>query len=256
MNRSSPIFSPLSKYSKLLAAVLLASLDKQVNKLKSQSSGPHTQAPRQPQPRTSSIFNLGVWWSILKDAASGWVKHGASTLGAALAYYSLFSVGPLIVIVIAVAGLVFGDDAVRGQVSDQLSHLLGEQGAKGIEGLLGAAGKPAEGVFATLVSTGTLIFAAIGVVVQLKSALNVVWEAKPTSTSGIWSFFRTYAVSLAGVLSLGFLLLISLLLTTAIAALGTFLAGALPEAVASNSKLRCFFWAYDHPICDDVQVAS
>ena len=145
-HRPTPISSSLLKYSKLLAATMLASLDNQMTKLKPKSRKPHAQTSRLPKPRAPSAFKMEAWWSILKDAGSEWVKHRASTSGAALAYYSLFSVGPLIVIVIAVAGLVFGDDAVRGQVSDQLSNLVGEQGAKGIESLLAAAGRPAEGV--------------------------------------------------------------------------------------------------------------
>ena len=157
------------------------------------------------------------------------MAHKASTLGAAIAYYSLFSIGPLIVIVIAIAGLAFGDEAVRGQVSLQLSSLLGEQGAKGVEGMLAAAGKPAEGLFATALSAATLIFAAIGVVVQLKDALNSVWEVKSAASSGIWGFVRTYAISLAGVLSLGFLLLVSLLLTTALSAIGQMLRAHCPS---------------------------
>jgi membrane protein len=113
----------------------------------------------------------------------------------------------------------------------QLASLLGEQGAKGIESMLAGAGKPREGIFATILGAATLLFAAIGVVVQLKDALNAIWEVEPRSRSGIWSFVRTYAVSLAGVLSLGFLLLISLLVTTALSAMGNILAPFLPEAV-------------------------
>jgi membrane protein len=157
------------------------------------------------------------------------MAHKVSSMGAALAYYSLFSIGPLILIVIAVAGLVFGEEAVRGAVSQQLSHLLGDQGAKGVENMLAVAGKPAEGVFGTILGAGTLVFAAIGVVVHLKDALNTVWEVKPRESSGVWSFVRTYGISLAGVLSLGFLLLISLLITTALSAMGTLLARFLPE---------------------------
>lgn len=170
-----------------------------------------------------------VWWSLSRDAVSGWMSHKASTLGAALAYYSLFSVGPLLLITIAVAGLVFGEEAVRGQISPQLSRLLGEQGAKGVEDLLAVAGKPVEGIFATILGAGTLIFASINVVVQLKEALNTVWEVKAPARSGLLGFFRTYAMSLAGVLSLGFLLLVSLLVTTALSAVGGKLAGFLPE---------------------------
>ncbi len=127
---------------------------------------------------------------------------------------------------------IFGQDAVRGEVSRQLTGLLGEQGSKGIESLLaGAAGRPRQGIFATFLGVGTLLFAAVGVVVQLKDALNTVWEAKLPPKSGLWGFVRTYAVSLAGVLSLGFLLLISLLITAALSAMGNALAPYLPEAV-------------------------
>jgi membrane protein len=220
----------LASYSKLLAGMAFASLRSQIAGLQPKSRQFAAETSRTQQRRSVGIlWSPVVWWSILREAASGWMTHKASTWGAALAYYALFSIGPLILIVITVAGLVFGAEAVRGQVILQLSNLLGEPGAKSIENMLAVAGKPAQGVFGTLIGTGALIFAAISVVVQLKSALNTVWEVEAPSTSGIWSFFRTYAVSLAGVLSLGFLLLISLLLTTALAALGTMFAGVLPE---------------------------
>jgi membrane protein len=162
---------------------------------------------------------------------SGWLGHKAAKLGAALAYYSVFSLGALMVVTIAVAGLVFGQEAVRGEVSSQLGNLLGRQGAEGVQSMLAGAGKWGEGIFATVLGIATLLFAAVGVVVQLKDALNTVWEVKPAAKSGIWSYVRTYGVSLAGVLSLGFLLLISLLLTTALSALGSSLAPYLPELV-------------------------
>ncbi|WP_246737336.1 YihY/virulence factor BrkB family protein [Nordella sp. HKS 07] len=157
------------------------------------------------------------------------MAHKVSTLGAALAYYSLFSIGPLMVIAIAVAGLVFGEAAVRGQVSQQLSSLIGDEGAKGVQQMLLMAGKPTGGVFATIIATGALIYAAIGVVVQLKDALNTVWGVKAPASSGIWSFLRIYGISLAGVLSLGFLLLVSLLLTTALSAVGPLLSEYVSE---------------------------
>jgi membrane protein len=222
-------FPSLMKYSKLLAVLGLAGLRAQVTNLKPQSQTPKSRLASRRRHSTGVLARHGVSWTILRDAALGWMAHKASTLGAAIAYYSLFSIGPLIVIVIAIAGLAFGDEAVRGQISLQLSSLLGEQGAKGVEGMLAAAGKPVEGLFATALSVATLIFAAIGVVVQLKDALNSVWEVKSAGSSGIWGFVRTYAISLAGVLSLGFLLLVSLLLTTALSAIGQMFAGSLPE---------------------------
>jgi membrane protein len=198
------------------------------------ASLPEKDLPTRPLARRESIRSLTspkVWWSLIRDTASAWMAHKAAKLGAALAYYSIFSLGPLLVIAIVVAGLVFGQEAVRGEVSAQLAGLLGDQGAQGVETMLGGAGRRRQGIFATLLGAVTLLFAAIGVVVQLKDALNTIWEAKPSAGSGIWSFVRTYAVSLAGVLSLGFLLLISLLITTALSAMGNALAPYLPEAV-------------------------
>ena len=178
------------------------------------------------------LTHPAAWWSLLRETVSGWLAHKAAKSGAALAYYSIFSLGPLLVVAIAVAGLVFGQDAVRGEVSRQLTGLIGEQGSKGIESMLaGAVGRPGQGIFATILGVGTLLFAAVGVVVQLKDALNTVWEVKLPPKSGVWGFVRTYAVSLAGVLSLGFLLLVSLVVTSALSAMGNTLAPYLPEAV-------------------------
>src|SRR5215831_1439946 len=168
-------------------------------------------------------------WSLLKDTAANWSKHKAARLGAALAYYSIFSLGPLLVIAVAVAGLTFREEAVRGEVGAQLRALLGDAGAQAVNAMLLGASKPREGTLATVLGVGALMFAAVGVVVQLKDALNTVWEVEPPKASGIWDFVRTYMVSLAAVLSLGFLLLVSLLLTSALAAGGKYIAPYVPE---------------------------
>jgi membrane protein len=171
------------------------------------------------------------WWGLTKSAALQWVAHKDARLGAALAYYSVFSLGPLIVIAIAIAGLWLGAEAVRGEVTAGLRGLLGEKGAEAIDGMLEAAGRRKEGILATLIGLGTLVFAAIGVVVQLKDALNTVWEVKSPPGKGLWGFARTYVLSFAGVLSLGFLLLISMLVTTALSATGKYIAPYLPEGI-------------------------
>jgi membrane protein len=168
-------------------------------------------------------------WSLLKDTAASWSNHKAARLGAALAYYSIFSLGPLLVIAVAVAGLTFREEAVRGEVGAQLRALLGDAGAQAVNAMLLGASQPREGILATVLGVGALMFAAVGVVVQLKDALNTVWEVEPPKASGIWDFVRTYMVSLAAVLSLGFLLLVSLLLTTALAAGGKYIAPYVPE---------------------------
>jgi membrane protein len=118
---------------------------------------------------------------------------------------------------------------VRGEVSTQLQDLLGPAGAQAVNAMLVGASKPMEGTLATVLGVGALMFAAVGVVVQLKDALNTVWEVEPPKASGIWHFVRTYVVSLAAVLSLGFLLLVSLVLTTALAAGGKYIAPYVPE---------------------------
>ena len=173
--------------------------------------------------------DLSVWWSLIREAAAGWSKHGAARLGAALAYYSIFSLGPLLLIVIATAGLVFGQDAVRGQLAAQLRGLIGLKGAEAVEAMLASAEKSEGGTLAAIVGVALLLFAAVGVVVQLKDALNTIWEVEPKPTAGLWGYVRSYVVSMAGILALGFLLLISLVLQTALSAAGSFLENAAPE---------------------------
>jgi membrane protein len=168
-------------------------------------------------------------WSLLKDTAASWSNHKAAQLGAALAYYSVFSLGPLIVIAVAIAGLTFRQEAVRGEVEAHLQGLLGSTGAQAVNAILLGASKPMEGTLATVLGVGALLFAAVGVFVQLKDALNTVWDVEPPQGSGIWHFVRTYIVSFAAVLSLGFLLLVSLLLTTALAVGGKYFAPYIPE---------------------------
>lgn len=164
------------------------------------------------------IEGAQLLWLVAKEAAGNWSRHKDSRQGAALAYYSVFSLGPIIVIAIAVAGLFFGREAVSGQVATSIRDLLGDTGAKAVQAMLADAGRPREGLLATLLGLSALLFAAIGVVIQLKDALNIVWEVAETPGHSTWHFVRSYVVSLAAVLALGFILLMSLLVTTGIAA--------------------------------------
>ena len=167
--------------------------------------------------------------AMLKETISSWSNHQCSTLGAAIAYYSIFSFGPLIVIATAIAGMVLGPDAVHGEITEQVRGLLGGSGAQALDALLAGASQPYQGLLATIFGVGTLLFAAVGVVVQLKAALNTVWDVEAPPGGGLWHLGRSYLVSLAGVLSLGFLLLVSLIFTTVLAAAGKFIAPYLPE---------------------------
>lgn len=160
----------------------------------------------------------GAMWKVLKTAWTSWSAHKASRLGAALAYYSIFSMGPLIVIVVAIAGLAFGQDAVRVEVSQTLRGALGASGAQAIETMLAGVSRPGESLPLAVIGAATMIFAALGVVVQLKDAFNTVWEVEPSGSSGVWSFVRTYILSFAAVIAFGFLLLTSLLITAGLSA--------------------------------------
>jgi membrane protein len=173
---------------------------------------------------------LPAIWPLAKEAGLQWVAHKDARMGAALSYYSVFSIGPLILIAVAVAGLVFGREAVQGEVTNSLNGLLGENGAQAINGMLASAAKPQEGLIATVVGIVTLVFAAIGVVVQLKDALNTVWEVEEPKAAGIWGFVRTYVLSFATVLAIGFLLIVSMVMTAGLAAFGKFVGWFVPEA--------------------------
>ena len=136
-------------------------------------------------------------WTVAKQAAENWSTHKDARQGAALAYYSVFSLGPIIVIAIAVAGFFFGREAVTGQVASSIKDMLGDTGAKAVQAMLADAGRPREGLVATLLGLGALLFAAIGVVVQLKDALNTVWEVGETPGSGVWHFVRNLITGLS-----------------------------------------------------------
>lgn len=177
-------------------------------------------------------MRLDIVWSLVKETITQWSKDKAARLGAALAYYAVFSIGPLLVVVIAIVGLFFGHDSVRGEVTSALTSLLGEAGARGVDALLREASRPQNGVWATLISAATLLLGAIGVVVQLKDALNEIWNVEPKTKGGVWQFLRTYVISLAGVLALAFLLLISMVATALISALGPFFASSVGEGLA------------------------
>ena len=160
-------------------------------------------------------------WNVLTSAYSNWSRHRSARLGAALAYYSVFSLGPLLLIVISVAGIMFGQDAVRGSLTAQFSELLGPDGAQAVEAMLKGAASTQSGGIAAFVGVVLLLIAAFGVVVQLKDALNTIWEAPEPEGSGVSWYVHTYLISLAGVMALGFLLMASLVISTSLAAVST-----------------------------------
>jgi membrane protein len=180
-------------------------------------------------PRVEPVTSKAVW-KLIKDTASSWSEINAPRLGASLAFYTMLSIAPLMIVCIGIAGLAFGKDAAQGQIMAQLSGLIGMEGAQTVQTLVQHASKPSSGIIATTVGVFLLLFGASGVFGELRDSLNTVWGVKPASTSGIMGFLRYRFVSFAMVLGIGFLLLVSLILSAAIAAAGTFFGSWLPAS--------------------------
>ena len=159
-------------------------------------------------------------WILIRAATSSWVDDYAQSMGAALAYYTMFSVAPLLLIVISVAGLVFGVEAARGEIVGQLQGLTGQHGAEAIQGLLESVSKPAESVTAALVSGILLLIGATTVFAELQDALDRIWRAPKRHRSGIWSLLRARLLSFGMIMGVGFLLMVSLVVSAALAGLG------------------------------------
>jgi membrane protein len=174
-------------------------------------------------------MNPGEIFSILKKTAFEWLEDQAPTLGAALAYYTVFSLAPLLIIAIAIAGLVLGQEAAQGQIFNQLRGLLGNESGKAMQDMVQSASqKPASGVTATLIGIVTLLFGASGVFGQLQTSLNTIWEVQPKPGRGIWGILRDRVLSFGFILVVGFLLLVSLLLTAGIALVAEWFGGMFP----------------------------
>jgi len=168
--------------------------------------------------------------SLFKEAASEWSEDKAPTLGAALAYYTVFSMAPLVVITIAIAGFVYGNDAARGQVFTQLHGFIGDQGGKAIQDLVQNAGaKPTSGLVAAITGAVTLLFGASGVFGQLQTSLNAIWGVAPRPGRGLAGLVKNRILSFGFILVVGFLLLVSLLLTAAISFIVHWMGGFAAE---------------------------
>jgi membrane protein len=159
-------------------------------------------------------------WTILKDAGMEWMEDKAPRLGAALAYYTIFSLAPLLVIAIGIAGFIMGkSDAAREHVLNQIRELVGTQGGGAVQTMIENASKPGQGILATVLGIIMLLFGAMGLFGQLQDALNTVWEVQPKPGRGLWGIIQDRFLSLTMVLGTAFLLLVSLLISAAIAAM-------------------------------------
>jgi len=163
---------------------------------------------------------IRIFASRLRAAAVAWNRDKAPRLGAAIAYYTVFSIAPLLVIAVSLSGLIFGHDAARGQIVDELRGLIGKDGAQAVENLLRHAREPAPGFLATLLGIGTLFIGASGVFGELQAALNIIWKTPVSDHFNLWDLLKNRFRFFTMVLGIGFLLLVSLLFSAALAAAG------------------------------------
>jgi membrane protein len=160
------------------------------------------------------------FWGLVRAAASGWVDDYAQSMGAALAYYTMFSIAPLLLIVISMAGLFFGDEAARGEIFVRLKDLVGAPGALAVQGMLESVRGPGEGVTATFFAAALLLFGATSVLGELQDALDRIWRTTAgTGRSGVRELIHSRLLSVAMIIGIGFLLVISLVASAALTAL-------------------------------------
>ncbi|MBD3289752.1 YihY family inner membrane protein [candidate division KSB1 bacterium] len=155
--------------------------------------------------------SLGI---LLKDAFIAWKEDKAWRLGAALAYFTIFSLAPLLIIIITITSAIFGEQAVRGQIFSEFQGLIGTRGANAVQSLLENAYMSGSSLSATILGTAMLIFGSTAVFVQLRQAINTIWEIADKPINTVRGFVKARVVSFAVILGFGVLVLISLLIST------------------------------------------
>jgi membrane protein len=167
-------------------------------------------------------------FGLVRDAFKDFGEDKAERLGAALAYYTIFSIGPLLVLLIAISGLVFGQAAAEGQVADKVQGFLGADGAKTIQEMIKSASAPTAGIVATLIGSLTLMLGALGILNQLKGALNTIWEVEPKKGGSFLGNLKGTVLSFLMVGAAGLLLLLSLVASAVLANMSGYLSDKLP----------------------------
>jgi len=176
---------------------------------------------------------------LLKETAKEWSEDKVPLYAAALAYYTVFSLAPLLLIAIAIAGVVFGEEAARGQLDSQIQGLVGQEGATAIQTMIQNTQQPGSGgIIASIIGVITLLFGASGVFGQLQESLNAIWEVKPKPNRGWKSFLQARFLSFAMVVVIGFLLLVSLVLSAVLSGISSFLGDRVPGFAAVGQGLN------------------
>jgi membrane protein len=200
--------------------------------------------------------------NLLKSTFQDWVDDGAPRLAAALAYYTLLSLAPILVLAVSVAALVFGEDAARGQIAAQIDQVVGPQAGRGIEAILAHAHAPDTGIMSSIISLVILLFGASGVFGELQYALDTIWDVETKPGRGVRGVIRDRFLSFTMVLGVAFLLLVSMLVSAALSAMGAFFSQHLPGGallwegfnfVISLGVITCLF-ALIFKVIPDVKI--
>jgi membrane protein len=164
-------------------------------------------------------------WMLVRDSIIGWMDHNAPRTGAALAFYTVFSLAPVLLLSIAIAGAFFGRSAARGEIFEQIRDLIGPAGAAAVESIIHNASISGSGALTTVFSVFTVIIGATTALVELKAGLDKIWDVPPAQRQGFWYFIRTRLLSVGVILALAFLLLVSLVISAGVTALEQFSQG-------------------------------
>ena len=176
-------------------------------------------------------------YKVMKCAVDEWLRHRASSKGAALAFYTAFSIAPILVLVIAVAGFFYGAEAAQGQLLSELRGLMGAQGAEAVQLVLAGARNKESGVLATIIATALLLVGATTLFAELKDSLDEIWDVAPAIGSTWWVLLRTRLLSFGLILVLAFLLMVSLVVSAALAVLEEYVGGVYKNATVLLSWL-------------------
>ena len=188
----------------------------------------HDSAPR----RRRARITLGSLGAILRRSVAGWWNDNVPRLGASLAYYTLFALAPILIVAISIGGLVFGPEAVRGEIVGQIQGLIGREGAEAVQSMLEGASRPGSSIAATVVGIITFFLGATGAFLELQTALNAIWHVEPKSDGSFWRVLvMQRVISFGLVVAIGFLLLTSLLVSAALAAIHRYMGTAFPGVV-------------------------
>ena len=175
------------------------------------------------------ISDVSQFPALFKETFAVWSKSKTPRLGASLAYYTIFAIAPLFLLILSLAGFLFGQEAARKELFGQVAGLVGAQGRQAIQSIVAAANQPRAGTWATIAAVVTFTMGATAVFVELQDALNTIWEAKRKAGSGLRHFIKDRLLSFAMVLGIGFLFLVSLILNACLAGVGRYASSFLPE---------------------------